>query len=325
MVAIPWRLAWHDALYGSSGFYRREPPAHHFSTATHGPLGAVLAEALWRWADLLGMPAILDIGAGRGELLGHLHAARPDRPLGGCDVVERPRGLPPAVGWLSGPGGEGLPDPLGHLTDVLVVAHEWLDVVPCDIAQVDAWGRLRLVHVDPATGAELLGGRLDEQDRLWCERFWWTTRPGDRVEIGLTRDRAWAELLSRVSRGVVLAVDYGHLGEHRPADGTLTAYRRGARVAAVPDGTCDITAHVAVDSLAHDRLLTQAEAFARVGMVPQRPSLPAAGVDPATELRRLERSAAMAELIGHDGFGGFRWVLACLPGAPARGAADWPP
>ncbi len=41
---------------------------------------------------------------------------------------------------------------------------------------------------------------------------------------------AWADLLSRVSSGAVLAVDYGHERDHRPADGTLTAYRHGAQV-----------------------------------------------------------------------------------------------
>ena len=325
VVAIPWRQAWHEGLYGPAGFYRHEPPARHFATATQRPLGRVLAEALWRWADRLGMPGIVDIGAGRGELLGDLHAARPDRPLLGCDVVARPPGLPPAVDWTPGPGGAALADRLRNLTDVLVVAHEWLDVVPCDVAQVDRLGRLRLVQVDPATGLESLGGLLGEQDRRWCETFWPTSEPGDRVEIGLTRDRAWADLLSRVSRGAALAVDYGHQRADRPRGGTLTAYRRGARLAPVPDGTCDITAHVAVDALAHDRLLTQTEAFEEVGMIPEHPDPAEAGADPESYLRHLERSAALSELVGRDGYGAFRWVLACLPGRPGSGAADWPP
>ena len=45
LVMVPWREAWHDALYGPAGFYRSaEGPAGHFTTSTHGPLGAALAE-----------------------------------------------------------------------------------------------------------------------------------------------------------------------------------------------------------------------------------------------------------------------------------------
>ena len=237
MVAIPWRVAWHDALYGPAGFYRHEPPAGHFSTATHGPVGAALAEALWRWADRLGLPGIVDIGAGRGELLTHLHAARPDRPLLGCEVVERPYALPRTVEWVRSPGGAFLPDHLRGLTDVLVIAHEWLDVVPCDIAQADREGTLRLVHVEPATGRETLAGPIGDHERLWCESHWPNTAPAGRLEIGLARDRAWADLLSRVTSGAVLAVDYGHERADRPGGGTLTAYRQGVRVAPLPDGT----------------------------------------------------------------------------------------
>ena len=41
-----------------------------------------------------------------------------------------------------------LPDELDGLTDTLVVANEWLDVVPCTIAEVDENGELREVLVD---------------------------------------------------------------------------------------------------------------------------------------------------------------------------------
>ena len=44
-------------------------------------------------------------------------------------------------------------------------------------------------------------------------------------------------------------VDYGHARADRPAAGTLTGYREGRQVAPVPDGSCDLTAHVAMDSL----------------------------------------------------------------------------
>lgn len=321
MGGLPWSQACQAALYGPNGFYRRNAALRHFATATQPPLGAVLAEALWRWADRLGMPGIVDIGAGRGELLTALHAARPGRALLGCDVVARPDSLPAAVGWLVGPGGAALPDELDGLTDVLVVANEWLDVVPCDVAQVDADGMLRLVLVDPGTGAERFGEPLVAADARWCERWWPGAESGGRLEIGRRRDLAWDDLLGRVRHGAVVAVDYGHDRSARPAGGTLTAYRDGARVMPVPDGTCDLTAHVAVDSLRHDRLLTQAEAFAEVGMTAERHASPTE-VGAQGYLAHLERAAALVELTNPAGYGGFRWILACLPGPPGASPAD---
>ena len=47
MGKIGWVLAWQEALYGPRGFYRGQVPARDFATATHPPLGAVLAEAIW--------------------------------------------------------------------------------------------------------------------------------------------------------------------------------------------------------------------------------------------------------------------------------------
>jgi len=101
---IPWRDAWHDALYGPHGFYRRpEGPAGHFTTSTHGPLGARFADALGRLADREGVHSIVDVGCGRGELLTSLAVQRPDLRLTGVDVVARPVDLPDGVAWLRSP------------------------------------------------------------------------------------------------------------------------------------------------------------------------------------------------------------------------------
>ena len=89
---------------------------------------------------------------------------------------------------------------------------------------------------------------------------------GCRVEVGSARDLAWADLVARVRRGTLLAVDYGHTRGDRPAHGTLTAYRDGALVAPVPDGSCDLTAHVAVDALDHDEVTTQRTALRDLGV-----------------------------------------------------------
>jgi len=311
---VPWREAWQDALYGGHGFYRgASGPAGHFTTATQGGAGEVLAEALWAWADAVGADGIVDVGAGRGELLRHLGAVNPGRPLTGVDVVQRPGDLSAHVDWLVGPGGAELPDDLAP-RNALVVAHEWLDVVPCTIAEVAPDGTLCEVLVDRATGEESLGERLSEPDLQWCQRFWPTAftsdaAPGDRVEVGRQRDLAWQELLGRMVGCTAVAVDYGHLVGDRPRGGTFTAYRHGVEVSPLPDGSCDLTAHVAVDALDHDEILSQREALHRVGVHGRTPDHALSQADPAAYLHELGRTSAAATLLRPGGFGDFWWVV----------------
>ena len=317
-VMVPWREAWHDALYGPAGFYRgAEGPAGHFTTSTHGPLGAALADALGRLADREGAHHVVDVGCGRGELLGHLAARRPDLRLTGVDVVDRPTDLPDAVGWLRAPGGSSLPDDLTDLDDVLVLAHEWLDVVPCTVAEVVAPGRLAVVLVEPGTGEEATAGPEPTPAELaWCAA-WWPVDDlpvGARVEVGLARDLAWRDLASRVRRGTLLAVDYGHTRDGRPVAGTLTGYRSGALVVPVPDGSCDLTAHVAVDSLEHDEVTTQRAALRALGADAGIPARDLAHSAPAAYLAALATASAVGALTAPEGLGGFRWVLRRVPG-----------
>lgn len=309
--AMPWREAWRAALYGPHGFYRREEgPAGHFTTSTHGPLGVVFAEGIAALADREGCTSVVDIGAGRGELLSALAAIRPDLALTGVDVVPRPADLPERIGWLVSPGGAALPDALRDLRDTLVVAHEWLDVVPCTVTEVDADGDLREVLVDEH-GVESLGDPLTSADRAWADR-WWPVDPGDvgaRVEVGRSRDDAWADLLTRVESGTVLAVDYGHTRGNRPRSGSLQAYAAGALTAPVPDGSCDLTAHVATDSLVGHERLTQREALADVGLVATQPPVALASADPAAYLQALARAGAVGALRQRGALGDFHWVL----------------
>jgi SAM-dependent MidA family methyltransferase len=297
----PWREAWQSALYAVDGFYSRpEGPAGHFTTAAHGPTGALLAAAVGELADREGCNRVVDLGCGRGELLHHLAEQRPDLVLTGVDVVARPEGLPEEVHWLVSPGGAGLPDALRDLPDTLVVANEWLDVVPCTIARFDG-GRLREVLVDTA-GRESLGGPVGREDAAWVERWW--PRTAGRVEVGRQRDDAWDDLLSRIGSGAALAVDYGHLREDRPALGSLQAYARGVLTEPVPDGSCDLTAHVAVDSLTQDRRTTQREALAGLVTGPH----PDASSDPHGHLHSLARASALGALRDPGGLGAFHWV-----------------
>jgi SAM-dependent MidA family methyltransferase len=306
---MPWDHAWHEALYGARGFYRAaDGPAAHFTTATHGQTGRLLAEALAHLARENHLTQVVDVGAGRGELLTHLYAAEPALRLTGLDVVARPPGLPAPVRWLRSPGGAAVPTELAHLESALVVAHEWLDVVPCPVAEVDPDGVLRHRLVDRA-GAESWGEPVTGDELEWCEAHWQATEPGQRVEIGLSRAAAWSELLSRVDAGIVLAVDYGHRSGDRPYGGTLAAYRAGRMVDPAPDGTCDLTAHVAMDTLDHDDLLDQRTALRGLGIVGRSPDHDLAHRDPAAYLRALERAGAATALTAHGGFGDFLWAL----------------
>jgi SAM-dependent MidA family methyltransferase len=307
---MQWVDAWHDALYGPQGFYRSPAgPRGHFSTATHGPVGRLLAEALLRLADEHGLTRVVDVGAGRGELLQHLYAARPAMRLTGLDVVARPRGVPEEAEWLVSPGGRQLPRQLRDLDRALVVAHEWLDVVPCPVAEVDDEGRLRHRLVEPTTGTESWGPPVSGDELAWAGRHWSTTTAGDRVEVGTTRDAAWADLLTRVRSGLAVAVDYGHTGGDRPAQGTLAAYREGVQVDPVPDGTRDLTAHVAMDSLDHDDLLDQRTLLRSLGLDGRLPPNEQAAQDPQAYLRALESASAAAALTDLGGFGGFWWAV----------------
>lgn len=331
VAPVPWREAWHDALYAAErGFYRGPGgPAAHFTTAAHGPTGAVLAAALLRLLDHR-PTVVVDVGAGRGELATHLRQALdagPAGPAGGpaattrvvaVDVVDRPDGLDERIEWVRSPGGAALPGAalLGHLDDALVVAHEWLDVVPCAVAQVDAGGLLRELLVEPATGDESAGDPLTGAELDWCRAHWPASQPGARVEVGLARDRAWAGLVDRVRSGTLVAIDYAHTRAERPTGGTLAAYAGGRQVRPVPDGSCDLTAHVAVDSLVADTVATQRDVLRGLGVRGRPPAHHTASDDPIGYLRALETCSAEAELIDPHGFGAFRWAVKRVGAAP---------
>jgi SAM-dependent MidA family methyltransferase len=107
---VPWHQAWQTALYGPAGFYRKpEGPAGHFRTACHA--GAdVVAGALARLATEAGCTTIVDVGAGRGELLTALArldpASRPgpERSVGAAADVVVPPGQDLGRGCGPGPG-----------------------------------------------------------------------------------------------------------------------------------------------------------------------------------------------------------------------------
>ncbi|AWI30254.1 hypothetical protein E3E14_06645 [Streptomyces sp. ICN441] len=312
---VPWREAAERALYGPRGFYRRpEGPAGHFRTSVHAsPLyAAAVARLLRETAEDLPAAvaevALVDIGAGRGELLAGVLAALPDGFPVRAYAVERaarPAGLDPRIEWGERP-------PAG--VSGLLFANEWLDNVPVDVAEVDDAGVPRYVLVR-ADGEERLGDPVAGADAAWLARWWPPAGPGTRAEIGRPRDAAWAAAVACLDVGLAVAVDYAHRAGDRPPFGTLTGFRGGREVRPVPDGGCDITAHVALDACAGPgaELVSQREALRRLGVFGARPPLALASTDPTAYVRALASAGEAAELTAPGGLGDFVWLLQPVP------------
>lgn len=331
MTFVGWDVAWREALYGRNGFYRRPGgPAAHFRTSVHA--SDLFGGALLQLAQRAGLDRVVDVGSGRGELLDSLRRSADAWgvavELVGCDVVDRPASLAPDATWIRSDGGTDVPEALRPwLRGALVVAHEWLDDVPCPVVErADdlAW---RVVEVDPSSGRERLAGPVGPREHEWLEQWWPSAdpQPRDRAEVGTSRDDAWASLLRDATGSVLLAVDYGHDRETRPPRGTLTGYRGGAVCPPVPDGSCDVTAHVAVDALAAageragatgSHVTTQREALRALGVDGSLPSAAVAAGDPIGYLRAVSTASQAAELLDPSGLGAFRWLLQST--APAR-------
>jgi SAM-dependent MidA family methyltransferase len=345
-VWTTWRAATQDALYGQDGFYARgERPAAHFRTSVHAsPRYAQAILALLSHADAaLGHPDrldLVDIGAGQGELLGQVlalaqHLPEVSRPAAaGFSFPQRIAARAVEIAPRS-PGGDDrirwsavLPDRIRGL----VVASEWLDNIPVDVAELTPDGP-RIMLVDPGSGKERAGPPAGPAEREWLRRWWPLCHPGDRAELGYPRCAAWADVIGRLDGGLALAADYAHSRASRPLTGTLAGFRDGRAVRPIPDGTRDITAHVALDACAaagtaagatQTLLTTQRAALRALGLTGRRPPLSQAARDPAGYLAALRQAAEEAELTDPAGLGGFGWLVQAagvpLP-APLAGLA----
>jgi SAM-dependent MidA family methyltransferase len=305
-----WREAMEQALYGTDGFFRRERPGDHFRTSVHA--SNLFAGAIARLADLCGARVVVDLGAGRGELLGALTAHAPQLDLIGVEIASRPADLASSVTWTD--------DVPAGLDNALVIANEWLDNVPLDAVEVGVGGRPQLVHVDPESGEESLGQVVNDADGAWLSEWWPldAAEPGQRAELGHTRDAAWADVVGKAGSGVLVAADYSHHRADRPLFGTLSAYRDGRAVATVPDGSRDITAHVALDACAAaglaagataSVLTSQRRALRALGVSADLPPRKLASTDPVAYVEALARASEAAELLDRSGLGGFGWLI----------------
>ncbi|MGH3662853.1 MAG: SAM-dependent methyltransferase [Micromonosporaceae bacterium] len=351
-----WRAAMRQALYAPGGFFVSGPgPAAHFRTSSLA--SAFFADALLRVLEnldaALGRPRVLqvvEVGAGRAELLRTLAERASPELVGRLQLTAVELAPPPFTDSTPARPGEVPSGGAGprcaidwcaeapsHVTGLLLAA-EWLDNVPLDLVETDQSGRRRVVLVD-GSGSERLGEAPTGDDAAWLDRWWPADpsfepdgEPGARAEIGWPRDDAWARAVRTLDRGLALAIDYGHVSGVRPAGGTLTGYRHGRQVTPTPDGTCDLTAHVAIDAVAAagesatgspSQLLDQRTALHALGISGARPSRQLAVTDPAGYVRQLAAASEAAELTDRRGLGAHYWLLQPV-GMPEKWRATRP-
>jgi len=311
-VARTWFDAWLECAYGADGFWRRHWPDEHFRTAA--ATSPLVAEAVAAVADRLAVRSMIDVGAGRGELVSALAELRPGLRLGAIDLRARPGSLPDRIEWAedlwdvryarwTAGRAEAL---LAADEPVLIVAAEWLDDLPCRVVrrEADGW---REVVVDEG-GTERPGPRLADAELAWADR-WWSA--GRRAEIGSTRDQAWSALAEVVRRrgGGLILLDYGHHRTTRPENGSFAGYRDGRRVQPVPSTEVNLTAHVSQDAVraAGEALKLRTLLDARQDEALAR--LLAVGPPDADPLHDLVRRSERAALASEYGWGGHRWLV----------------
>jgi SAM-dependent MidA family methyltransferase len=167
----------------------------------------------------------------------------------------------------------GLEDRLWNID--VVFANEFFDAVPVEV--LSSRGSLRV---------DALGGRFVEtwatpspQEFEFLDRYSVHPEPGERIEVLLLAQKTMISMAASLSRGFVVAIDYGYTREEQLAGrhrGTLKAIRQHS-VSANPyeaPGEQDITADVNFTALAAasenagmdtQRLVTQSQFLMGIG------------------------------------------------------------
>ncbi|MGH8959301.1 MAG: SAM-dependent methyltransferase [Acidimicrobiia bacterium] len=329
---IPFERFMELALYGPGGFFATEKlrsvPSGDFLTSPEvSPLfGATLARFVAAERERIGEPfALVDLGAGSGSLLGALLA---DLPVEAWAVEASPAArvaLSSVIAQTRVAASVGeLPAPLRGV----VIANELVDNLPTALAQLteDGW-RERWVGLEGA-GYVFVDAPVRPEVGDWLGRFAGPTKPGDWVECQLAARQWLTEILSRLTAGALLIIDYGELAEnlaHRRADGTLRTYRAhhlGPHPLDEP-GATDITSDVNFSALITTcreagwecEVLRQDDFLEIWGLRDQlaglrRQELAAAGSNEDLRLRLRSQRTAGETLLHERGLGDFRFLLA---------------
>ncbi|CAB4891145.1 MAG: hypothetical protein F2923_00925 [Actinobacteria bacterium] len=258
----PWKEAWEEAAFGSSGFYLQQHPYEHFATSvSQDGLASSLLPYLLRALDQLERVTVVDVGAGDGDLGVQLHnllgiSMRSRVHFLALDVRPRPSNLPECIEWVQGDARATIASV--EPGNMLLIAHEFLDDLPCDVVEVDQACLAHLGVMDEETRHLNFGPVLcfpaHERQIQWLEKWWPAKRPLMRAEIGSSRDEFWNLATSRITAGFAIAIDYGHVSQDRQRGlwdgGTLAGYRHAMTVTPVADNSVNLTAHVAMDAIA---------------------------------------------------------------------------
>jgi SAM-dependent MidA family methyltransferase len=249
---------------------RTEDSDYYTAPSRHPAFGTLLGRQLAECLDRVGRGTseVVEVGPGSGELLlaalGELGRLRPGADLPRATLVEGNRdraasqrklfekaGFGRTARWLSPAEWERSAGPFRGC----VLANEILDAMPVHrLVCLD--GRLHEIHVGwENRPVEILGPlstpRLKaELDRLEC-----LPREGQELEVSLEAIDWVRSVASKVERGYILLMDYGHRAPEifspRHQRGTLLAYHRHRASEDYLDrmGLQDLTAHVNFSSI----------------------------------------------------------------------------
>ena len=250
-----WFDAWLESAYGADGFWRRHWPDEHFRTAA--ATSPLFAEAVAAVASRIGVDAVVDVGAGRGDLLTGLAGSAAALRLAGIDLRSAARGrCPPTVDWAE------------DLWDVRYGRWTTGQAEALAGRGRSGAGRRGRVAGRPARARgdpgrrRLAGGRGRGAGRRGAARAAADRRRTSSGPTGGGR-RASGPRSGRPATGpgrrwrrwsdavvaVCCLVDYGHDREHRPAEGSFAAYRDGRQVPPMPSTEMNLTAHVSLDAV----------------------------------------------------------------------------
>lgn len=250
---MPIQDRWRDR-WSTDAFYEHHPPYDHFDTFIQHSEKLRNALSTWLAAIPGGRVEIFDLGAGDGALASSLSTSLPRAIVHAVDVRQRPPHLSSDVAWHTLDITQASLPRFDTKSIPVLIAHEFLDDVPCDVVEVDDSGTCVWMYAD-WNGFLTPGDVVTEPETLdWIHRWWPPLRPAMRIEVGLSRDRLWHRLLRTWPNTIGIAIDYGHTLRERMVGtwdgGTLTGYRNGRQVVPRLDGRTNVTAHVAVDAIA---------------------------------------------------------------------------